>query len=223
MGDMLFVMLFLALGFFSCGGAANTSFAAERSYLEAVGEYTKGNLDAAETFAKSALRKDKKFFQAAFLLGKIHFFQNKEADALEAFSRLTKQKPDYTEARLWRLRCLVVLRDYEKARAELDYEVSVNPGDWRVYQLYALLANATGELDTRITMLKSAEINLEEANRLYLEYAKIWYSLRMYDRALLYLDKAEVLSEDRLMKSAVTALKTAIAEKRTEEAGVNAR
>jgi tetratricopeptide (TPR) repeat protein len=221
MDGRLFVLLLLAAWSSSCNDSEDV-FVAERSYLEAVGEYTKGNLDAAETCAKNALRKDKAFFQAEFLLGKIHFFQNKETDALEEFSRLTKRKPDYTEARLWKLRCLVVLQDYEKARPELDYEVSVNPGDWRVYQLYALLANATGELDTRISMLKSAEAHLEEAGRLYLDYAKIWYSLQMYDRALSYLDKAGVLSEDPVMKSAVSALKAAIAEKRRAEGGAGA-
>jgi tetratricopeptide (TPR) repeat protein len=185
------ILLGAALLFSCC--SRNTG-EAERAYLAAAEAYGGENYQEALVQARRALKADRAFYQAEFLLGKTLFFAGEEAGALEVFSRLAKRRPEHTEARLWRIRCLVLAGRYGEAAKLLDRELSFNASDWRPLYLYALLAQKTGDYEKRLSMGRRAEMTLSDSAKVYLDLAVAWYSLELKDRAALYLEKAQTVS-----------------------------
>jgi tetratricopeptide (TPR) repeat protein len=167
---------------------------AERDYLAAVEAYGAENYPEALVLARRALKADRRFYQAEFLLGKILFFSGEEAEARKLFSALAKRRPEYTEARLWRIRCLVLGEQYAEAVVLLDKELSLNASDWRVLYLYALLAQKTGDYEKRLSMGRQAETVLSDGAKVYLDMAVTWHALGFKDRAEEYLEKARIIS-----------------------------
>jgi tetratricopeptide (TPR) repeat protein len=187
--------LWIVLGgaiLFSC--ASRNRGEAERAYLAAAEAYGGENYQEALVQVRRALKADRAFYQAEFLLGKTLFFTGEEAEALEVFSRLVKRRPEYTEARLWRIRCLVLGGRYGEAADLLDRELSFNSSDWRPLYLYALLAQKTGDYEKRLSMGRRAEMALSDSAKVYLDLAVAWYALELKDRAAVYLEKAQTVS-----------------------------
>jgi tetratricopeptide (TPR) repeat protein len=176
---------------FSCGSRQNGE--AERAYLAAMEAYSRENYPETIVQTRRALKADRDFYQAEFLLGKALFFAGKEG-ALAIFSRLVKRRPEYTEARLWRIRCLVLEGRHGEAAGLLDQELSLNPSDWRPLYLYALLAQKTGDYEKRFSMGRQAETVLSDSAKVYLDLAAAWYALELKDRAAAYLEKARTVS-----------------------------
>jgi tetratricopeptide (TPR) repeat protein len=177
---------------FSCASRKNGE--AERAYLSATEAYGGGNYQETLVQARRALKADRGFYQAEFLLGKALFFAGEETEALAVFSRLVKRLPEYTEARLWRIRCLVLEGRYGEAADLLDRELSFNFSDWRPLYLYALLAQKTGDYEKRLSMGRQAEMALTDSAKVYLDLAVAWYALELNDRAAAYLEKAQTVS-----------------------------
>jgi tetratricopeptide (TPR) repeat protein len=186
----LWIVLSAAL-VFSC---VRNEGEAERAYLAATEAYGGENYEEALVQIRRALKADRAFYQAELLLGKTLFFAGEEAEALEVFSRLVKRRPEYTEARLWRIRCLVLAGRSEEAAELLDRELSFNSSDWRPLYLYALLAQKTGDYEKRLSMGRRAEMTLSDSAKVYLDLAVAWYSLELKDRAASYLEKARTIS-----------------------------
>jgi tetratricopeptide (TPR) repeat protein len=159
-----------------------------------VQKYAANDLAGAEADLLSALKSEKGFAPAELLLGKVYFFQDRELEAEALFADLVRRFPGHTEARLWNIRCLVLLGDHGAAEECLKEELALNPSDWRVYFQYALLAALRGDTETRLTMLRNAEVYLGDAGRVYLELGKVWQALGMDDRARSCVDKARLLS-----------------------------
>jgi tetratricopeptide (TPR) repeat protein len=177
---------------FSCASRKNGE--AERAYLSALEAYGGENYQEALAQARRALKADRGFYQAEFLLGKTLFFTGEEAGALAVFSRLVKRRPEYTEARLWRIRCLILEGRYGEAENLLDQELSFNFSDWRPLYLYALLAQKTGDYEKRLSLGRQAEMVLADSAKVYLDLAVAWYALELNDRAAVYLEKAQAVS-----------------------------
>jgi tetratricopeptide (TPR) repeat protein len=173
---------------------------AEAAYAAAAEAYGGERFEEALGYVEESLKIDGKFYQARLLEGKILFFLNRPAEAEKIFSDLRVKYPEYTEARLWYLRCLVLPQgrpaggDLEKIRSALDRELSFNPSDWRVLHLYALLAGNTGDWERRLSMGRRAENALSDSAKVYLDMALSWHSLGLKDRAALALDKARIVS-----------------------------
>ncbi|MDR1903594.1 MAG: hypothetical protein LBQ88_15115 [Treponema sp.] len=202
-------MVFSAITLIGCQGGADGE--SEALYISAVEKYAQDELREARELLEAVLKKDRNFFQAELLLGKIDFFEDKTVRALAVFSRLARKMPQYTEARLWKIRSLMILERYDEAEDALDMELAVNPGDWRVHYQYALLSAMTGNMEKRLVMLRNAETYLGESYRVYLEYAKIWYSLKMQDRAEHYLKRAALIAPEGVMGKSVTEIEERIA------------
>jgi tetratricopeptide (TPR) repeat protein len=177
---------------FSC--VSRSRGEAEQAYLAAAEAYGGENYQEALVQVRRALKADRDFYQAEFLLGKTLFFAGEETEALEVFSRLVKRRPEYTEARLWRIRCLILGGRYGEAANLLDRELSFNASDWRPLYLYALLAQKTGDYEKRLSMGRQAEMALSDSAKVYLDLAVAWYALELKDRAAVYLKKAQTVS-----------------------------
>jgi tetratricopeptide (TPR) repeat protein len=204
------VLLFPGFLFTACdrGGTGLPSIqeGAEGAYIAAIEAYAQEYYAEALEYVRESLRQDSRFYQARLLEGKILFFQDRMAEAQEVFAGLCTKYPEYTEARIWNLRCLVLFfsqsvnegspseKNLRDARRALDRELSFNPSDWRVLYLYTLLAGNAGDWEQKISMGRRAEAALSDSAKLYLDMALGWHSLGLEDRAALYVDKARILS-----------------------------
>jgi len=206
MPGLLLPVLGFSTGLISCNKKEN--YEALSAYLGAVEKYQENNLAEAETLVCGALKNDKNFYQAGLLYGKILFFQDKLSKAQDVFSKLVQRTPEFTEARIWNIRTLILLKEYDKAESLLDKEISINTSDWRVYYQYALLEALRGNTENRIAVLNTGDKYLEESARLYLELAKIWYSLKMKDKSLEYLRRASAVSRDSMTEQAIARLRS---------------
>lgn len=204
----------LAIGAFVVDTVAcrtEIGWSAGKEYVAAVERYSARDFPGAMRLAREILRKDRDFYPARLLEGKILFFSDDLAGAKRTFAALARKEPRYTEARLWYIRTLIVSGDNGTARSELDRELSFNASDWRFYYLYALLARSANESENRITMLKKAAVYLEESGKVYVDLAKAWHDLAQDDRALRYLEKAESVSgSDGEIFGGIEKLKTDI-------------
>ncbi|MDR2136340.1 MAG: tetratricopeptide repeat protein [Treponema sp.] len=202
----------------ACGSEIPSRDRAEGAYIAAAEAYSQERYAEALEYLRESLRLDPGFYQARLLEGKTLFFQNRMAEAAELFAKLAAKYPEYTEARLWNLRCLVLAASAgnavsddaasgnasagdasagdagQEAREALDRELSFNPTDWRVLYLYALLAGNTGDWEKRLSMGRRAETALSDSAKVYLDMALTWYSLGLEDRAQIFLEKARAVS-----------------------------
>ncbi|GMO12409.1 MAG: hypothetical protein Ta2A_22140 [Treponemataceae bacterium] len=176
--------LVLAVILSACGYAKkNAQNGAEVFYLQAVEKYADGNIGAAESLCENALAKNKDFFQAELLLAKTLFFQNKPDEALKVLSRLKSRKKNYLEARFWHIRTLQILGRNAEAKNALDFELTLNPGDWRLYYQYALLAGSENDYEKQIAFLRLAQTQLAASAGVYADLAAVWASLGLPERA----------------------------------------
>lgn len=171
---------------------------AEKSYISAVEAYANRDYDKASELARTAFSRDKNFYQAYFLEGKILFFTDNMGDAEKLFSSLVSKYPSYTEARIWHIRCLILKEKYERAQKLLNKELSFNTTDWRIYYLYSLLSQKTNNYDQRLAMNRRAETILTDSAKVYLDLALTWYTLGLEDRAVLYLNKARNITGNNI-------------------------
>jgi tetratricopeptide (TPR) repeat protein len=169
----------------------NKRIEAEKSYIAAVDAYAEGQYADSLELARRAILQDRNFYQAAFLEGRNLFFSDKMEDAKKIFAKLVSKYPEYTEARIWHIRCLILQGDLEAAKIILDKELSFNQTDWRIYNLYSLLAQKTDNYEERLAMNRRAESILTGSARIYLDMAITWRSLGLNDRAQAYLEKAQ--------------------------------
>ena len=82
---------------------------AEKLYLSAVESYTEHDLNTAYVFIKQAENLDSSFYQAKFLEAKILFMQEKIEDSAKICKSLSHKYPEYTESRLFLIRCYIFL------------------------------------------------------------------------------------------------------------------
>jgi tetratricopeptide (TPR) repeat protein len=208
---------FCIAGLVACGAGGFSGTGdrdrAEGMYIAAAEAYSQERYPEALEYLRESLRLDPNFYQARLLEGKILFFQNRTEEAEERFAKLAARYPEYTEARLWNLRCLVISASSSKKKREealsaLDRELSFNPTDWRVLYLYALLAGNTGDWEKRLSMGRRAEAALSDSAKVYLDMAITWHSLGLEDRAGLFLEKARIVSGKNLSLARLGELTT---------------
>jgi tetratricopeptide (TPR) repeat protein len=188
------ILLLCAAVFSGCGGERRPKAEAERAYIAATDAYGAEKYEEALTLVKQALSRDRKFYQAEFLKGKILFFAGGEGEADTIFAPLVSRYPEYTEARIWHIRCLILGGDFEKGRSLIERELSFNSSDWRIYYLYSLLAQKTGDYEKRLSMNRHAETALTDSAKVYMDMALAWQALGLEERAGDYLEKARHVS-----------------------------
>lgn len=182
----LSALILLALIFVSC----KDTHCAESFYEQALECYAGQKFQECLENIKLCLKSSPDFYQAQFLKAKLLFFMNQNEDSLRIFNKLIKKYPGFTEARIWRIRLLIALAQYDRAEEKIIEELNFNGSDWRVFYQYALLAEKQGLLDKKIAMCSRAEKFLSEGSKVYVESADLWLKLGLKNRALEYLDKA---------------------------------
>lgn len=163
-------------------------------YLAAVDAYSKQDYTESLAYIDMLQKHNHSFYQAELLKGKIYFFQNDYEKSQKVFKSLTKKYPQFVEARIWFIRNLIFIKDYDTAQSLLEKELSYNQTDWRIYYLYSVLENARKNIDKKIIMLNRAETALTDSAKVYMELSDIWSILDMDDRSADYLIKAKIVT-----------------------------
>lgn len=179
---------------FTFSGCGAHKAEAEKAYIAAVDAYGAEKYEEALVFIRQALVRDRKFYQAEFLEGRILFFTGNEAEAKKTFARLVTRHPEYIEARIWYIRTLILNGEYEKAEGLIEGELSFNTSDWRIYYLYALLAQKQKDYEKRLSMGRHAETALRDSAKVYMDMAAAWQALGLEERVKNYLEKASLIS-----------------------------
>ena len=166
---------------------------AQSLYISALEEYSVHNLAKASELCFASLKMDSEFFQSEFLQGKIYFFNSDYERALKTFSSLIKKYPHYTEARIWKIRTLIMQGSLDEAQKLLESEVVFNGSDWRIFYLYSLCYRCDESLDKELVMLTNAESALKDSAKVYQAFEKNWEILGMESKAQLYKEKSEII------------------------------
>ncbi len=188
---MIASLLSILIGM-SCRG---TEGEAERLYIAALSAYSEENLDTAVELSQAAVKADSSFYQAQFLEAKMLFFLGNLEKALVNFEKLIKTYPEYTDARIWRIRTHLLLKNYTTAEKLLDRELSFNQADWRLYYLYSLLGLHTKDYSLQFSMAKRAELALKDSGKVFMDLAYLLYVSEMEERAEDYVEKARSVSD----------------------------
>lgn len=188
-----FILLFTVI-VSSCSSKIEKEENAHKFYMMAVNAYAKQDFSDALELAGQALKANRNFYQAELLKVKILYFSAKDQEAEKSIFKLVKKHPGFTEARIWQIRILIQNKKYDLAEALIKQELSFNQTDWRIFNLYALLAERKENFNQRLSMNKQAEATLTEGSKVFIDLASIWISLGLRERALDYLEKAKVLS-----------------------------
>jgi len=186
----IFVALAVILPLASCTGKYKRA-EAEKAYIAAIDAYTEEQYEDSLELVRRAIKLDRNFYQASFLEGRILFFSDRQEEAEKIFFRLSSRYPAFTEARIWHIRCLILKNDFKTAQILLDKELTFNQTDWRIYNLYSLLAQKTDNYEERLAMNRRAENILTDSARIYIDMAIIWHTLGLRDRAQTYIEKAQ--------------------------------
>jgi tetratricopeptide (TPR) repeat protein len=160
--------------------------------------YSNQKYEDALNLVRMAQKAGRNFYQARHLEGRKIFIHGSIKQAEKIIKRLIANYPEYTEARIWYMRCLILSENYEEAKKQLDKELSFNTSDWRVYNLYSLLAQRTDDYEQRLSMNRRAETALTDSAKVYMDQAITWYALGMENRAQEYLEKARNITGTNL-------------------------
>lgn len=188
-----FCVLFLTLFAFLVTSCKNEKESLEKLYLSAVDSYSTREFDKALFYLKGAAKIDKNNSHVNFLSAKIYFFQQDYDTCKKLLDKVIKNNPEFTEARIWRIRCKIISKDYEGAKKELDNELKWNMTDWRIFYLYSLLSKNLDKLDDQLVMLKNAEFCLQDASKVYASYAMTWNLLGIETKEKEYKQKAQII------------------------------
>ncbi|MBE3063571.1 MAG: tetratricopeptide repeat protein [Spirochaetes bacterium] len=153
-------------------------------YLAAKDDYAGGDLQKAEQRLTRIVARDAGFHQAAFLLGKIYYFEDKPAEARRAFTALVKRYGRYNEAEIWLARTLVREGAIEAAQRRVEELLSFDQSDPRLLFLRGSLALETSDLKNALEFFQRAADFGEELARAHLEIARLYYQFDLPDKAL---------------------------------------
>jgi len=153
-------------------------------YLAAKDEYAAGNLQNAEQRLTVILARNGDFHQAAFLLGKIYFFQNRSAEARTTFSALIRRYGRYNEAEIWLVRTLVREGAIGEAQKKVEQLLSFDQSDPRLLFLRGSLALESSDLKSALEFFQRAADFGDELARARLEIARLYYQFDLPRKAL---------------------------------------
>ena len=192
MKKLVICILCSCIFFVSCKNNAT----AEKFYLSAVDSYAEHDFENALVFLKQAKKQDSSLYQAQYLEGKILFFQNKYEDAAKIFEKLVKKYPQYTDSRLFLIRCNIFLGNLSEAEKKLNQELSFNSTDWRIFYLYSMLYGKQNQLDKQLMMLNRTELAIKDTKKVYDNLAFLWDELVVRDKAVNYKVKSNILIKE---------------------------
>lgn len=201
---ILLILSWLCL--FSCQPRPPSDEMVEQ-YLAAKNDYAGGDLQNAEQRLTRIIASNADFHQAAFLLGKIYYFEDKPAEARRVFAALVKRYGRYNEAEIWLVRVLVREGAIEAAQRRVEELLSFDPSDPRLLFLRGSLALETSDLKNALEFFQRAADFGEELARAHLEIARLYYQFDLPGKAKQELELCRGLtSNGSLLRDSVDKL-----------------
>lgn len=185
---MSLCVLFLGV-FFSC----KVDGSGHELYLSALDSYSQEDFSRTIELCESILQKDKNLFQAELLRIKSLFFLNEYETAEKLIARLVKRVPQYTDARLWYIRLLILQEKFDEVAPLLEKELALNETDWRIHYLKGIVDARNENYSGQLVSLQQAERALSDGAKVYLDLTKLWLVLGMEDQAKKHLEQARLL------------------------------
>lgn len=152
-------------------------------YLSARDSYTAGSLAQAEKQLAAVLAQDREFVQARFLLGKVCFFQGRNADAESAFASLVRGRRTHNEAGIWLVRVMMQEGRVEEAVRRVEQLLAADSSDPRLLFLRGSLALEQEDLKSALEFFGQAAQYGDELARAHLELARLYYQFDLPARA----------------------------------------
>jgi tetratricopeptide (TPR) repeat protein len=153
-------------------------------YLSARDSYAAGSLAQAEKQLAAILEQDGEFAQARFLLGKVCFFQGRNADAERAFASLVRGRRVHNEAGIWLVRVMMQEGRIAEAVGRIEKLLASDSSDPRLLFLRGSLALEQEDLKTALDFFGQAAQYGDELARAHLELARLFYQFDLPARAL---------------------------------------
>jgi tetratricopeptide (TPR) repeat protein len=189
---------------FSCAEGGEESLAL---YARASALYTAGDFAGA-----SDLLKAEKFAPALVLRGKALYFCGKDTDAEASFRRALRLNPASSEASLFLARLLRDRGDGDGARRAAEALIRDNPQDVRALRLVSDLASARGDYENAAAFLDRAVEASAETALVFIDRARLRWSVGNGPGALEDLSRAEILlPADNSLSRSLDALRFRIA------------
>lgn len=185
---MSLCVLFLGI-LYSCkvGGSGH------ELYLSALDAYSQEDFSRTIELCDSILQKDKNLFQAELLRIKSLFFLSEYEKAEKSIARLVRKVPQYTDARLWYIRLLILREKFDEVAPLLEKELVLNETDWRIHYLKGIVDARNEDYSGQLVSLQQAERALSDGAKVYLDLTKLWLVLGMEDQAKKHLEQARLL------------------------------
>jgi predicted Zn-dependent protease len=211
------VGLLVSIGLVSCRPRPLADeLAAE--YLAAKDEYAAGNLQKAEQRLTGILARNGEFHQAAFLLGKVYFFQDRCAEARRTFTALIRRHGRYNEAEIWLVRTLVRDGEMGEAQKKVEQLLSFDQSDPRLLFLRGSIALESSDLKNALEFFQRAADFGDELARAHLEIARLYYQFDLPRKALEELAVClNLTSEGSLLREPVEKLIATVQEEAGEK------
>ena len=163
-------------------------------YLEAKSSYAAGELEEAERLLTAILARDRRFHQAAFLLGKVYFFENRMGEARRSFAALARRHRGYNGAEIWLIRVMMQEGETEAATRAVEKLLSFDAGDPRLLFLRGSLALEQEDLQDALEFFQAAAGFGDELARTHLEIARLYHQFGMPGRAREELEACRALA-----------------------------
>jgi predicted Zn-dependent protease len=192
MGRVVLVVV-LCMGTSACGVHRSPEELAAR-YVEAKARYAAGELEEAERLLAAILASDRRFHQAAFLLGKVYFFENRMGEARKVFAALSRGQRRHNEAEIWLVRAMVQEGETDAAVRAVERLLSFDAGDPRLLFLRGTLALEQEDLEAALEFFQAAAGFGDELARTHLEIARLYHQFGLPARALEELDACLALA-----------------------------
>jgi len=182
-------LIFFCINLISCNKADES----EKKYSMAVQYYLTKDFQNSLLLIEQIKKNDSYYYLSLFLKAKILFFKNDYHSSYSLCKLILKKNQNFIEAQLLLIRNLIYLELFSEAERILKTEMQINSTDWRIYYLYSLLFKKKNLLDCQLEMLDKAESCIKKSQIIYDNYSSIWNQLELYDKAVEYQVKKNIL------------------------------
>ena len=169
--------------------------AAKTLYIKALECYEQKDFKSAGAFISQSLKFDKQNQQAKFLYAKTFFFQGQYDKAQEILLDLKKQNQDNKDIQLYLIKSLILDQKLDLALGQIKSAQKNDRGDWRLYQLAALVAAKQNDTEARLKNLGAACEALDGFAQVYFDLAFVWRSLGIESKAMEFEEKCLALDK----------------------------
>lgn len=163
-------------------------------YLSALDAYSQQDFLRTVELCMAAVAQDTDLIQARLLEAKARFFLDEVTAAENILSKLVARHPEFTDARLWLMRLLILQGQRERAADLVRRELELNETDWRVHYLGGLLHSQNQDYSSQLSSLQQAQRALADGAKVYLDLTRLWLLMGMKEYAQQQLDRARLLA-----------------------------